>query len=433
MESRIKNSLFIIGIILYIGVGIVSVNQVTSWITDEYYKTLSTKAADVAKIASQSYQITDEEVSELKSMEFGDILNHPANQRFSRLFIDSNFSEDFKYAYIMVWLEENEVKYFVDESGVDFYQAPVGTPLDLLWLTDIIINAEERMAAESIEDYYKDQNRYSYMRPDDIKAYEEMKPVSVVISRDEYGDAFTGLVPIYSDTKKFVGMLGVDIYFERFEQHVTNIRRALTLIFILPTIILTIAYLAIYIDRYKYNNKEANIDPLTSLYNRRYLNTYLPKLIKEHYRKQCPFSVIMIDVDFFKKYNDYYGHQKGDEVLVKISGAITSMLRHNMDIVCRYGGEEIIVLLPTTNASGATYVAEKIKNAIYSLGIPHQCSEVSPFVSVSQGIFTQVPQSQSKETENMYIELADQALYEAKHRGRNNYILYQDNETQEHN
>ncbi len=430
MANKIKNSLFMVGIILYIGVGIACVNQVTSWITDEYYKTLSSKAEDVAKIASQSYTITDQEVLELKSMEFEDILQHPANQRLSKLFIDPNFSEDFRYAYIMVWLNKNEIKYIVDETNKNLYETEVGTPLDLLWLVDVIINSEEQMQVESIEDYYADQNRYSYMRPDDIKAYANKESSTVIISRDEYGDAFTGLVPIYTIEGNFVGMLGVDIYFEKFEKHVTNIRRALTLIFILPTIILTVAYLAIYLDKYVYNNKEANIDPLTSLYNRRYLNIQLPKLIKEHYRKQCPISIIMIDVDFFKKYNDHYGHQKGDEVLVKISKAITSVLRQNIDIVCRYGGEEIIVLLPTTNLSGATYVAEKIKNVIYALGLPHQCSEVSPFVSVSQGICCQIPQSQSKESESSFIDLADQALYEAKNRGRNNYIVYQDSETQ---
>ncbi len=169
----------------------------------------------------------------------------------------------------------------------------------------------------------------------------------------------------------------------------------------------------------------AETDALTGLYNRRFLDNALPKLVSEAFARQLPLASIMIDIDYFKLYNDNYGHHEGDEVLKSIADAITTALRQNTDIVCRYGGEEIIVLLPNTDAAGAIYVAEKIAAAVNALMLVHDYSVASKYVTVSQGLYSGIPIGNGKDNCRDYIANADAALYDAKNSGRNKYCVYE--------
>jgi len=421
LNKKIKYLLYVSAAALYVTIGIFMVSYVTNWITAEYYDTLGHKAMDIAKIVSHNYYITNDEVAELISLSFREILEHPANKRFNSLFKDEKFSNDFRSAYISLILSPEQVKYYVTGENTGHFETDPGTPLNVLWLVNAIINQEEYT-----EGYYDDINRYSWLRTSkDIMAHEERKQAFVVV-RDKYGNAITGYVPIYTLENEFAGLLGVDINFERFEKHAGIVNLSLILIFVLPTIILTFVYILIYFGNRIELRQEAITDPLTSLNNRRFLKNSMPSIIKKHYKKQSNLSVIMLDIDFFKKYNDNYGHQMGDEVLVKISGAITSALRSDNDIACRYGGEEMIVILKYTGLSGAIYVAERIKNAISRLALEHKYSDISSLVTVSQGIYSAVPSKADKKTEEKFIAYADRALYEAKNSGRNKYMIYKE-------
>jgi diguanylate cyclase (GGDEF)-like protein len=150
------------------------------------------------------------------------------------------------------------------------------------------------------------------------------------------------------------------------------------------------------------------------------MEKYLAQIIKDHYKKQLALSVIMIDIDFFKKYNDNYGHQQGDKVLIEVTHAIASVLRGNLDVICRYGGEEFIVILGNTKASNANSVAERIKTKVNSLAIKHEYSDIHDNVTISQGIYSAVPSS--ADDEKLFIEYADKAMYMAKNTGRNKYV-----------
>lgn len=132
-------------------------------------------------------------------------------------------------------------------------------------------------------------------------------------------------------------------------------------------------------------------------------------------------SILFIDVDFFKKYNDFYGHQKGDNVISSIAKSIKNAIRH-MDFVARYGGEEFVVLLPETNAHGAYAVASNIYKAIERLEISHEKSSVSDYITISLGIT--VYQGETEINKDELLVVADQALYRAKELGRNQ-IYYQ--------
>jgi diguanylate cyclase (GGDEF) domain len=141
------------------------------------------------------------------------------------------------------------------------------------------------------------------------------------------------------------------------------------------------------------------------------LQSEWPTLIE----RQKLLSLIMLDVDYFKRYNDFYGHQAGDTCLVKVASSAARAVKRSSDLLARYGGEEFAVILPHTDAAGAIAVAESIAEAIRDLGIPHQQSDVSEIVTVSMGIAT-VPSLGTSPDE--LVALADRALYDAKQLGR---------------
>ncbi|HAC63112.1 MAG TPA: diguanylate cyclase [Cyanothece sp. UBA12306] len=162
--------------------------------------------------------------------------------------------------------------------------------------------------------------------------------------------------------------------------------------------------------------KIASTDSLTSLHNRRYFDLHLSKLWEQHKQKKKPLSVILCDVDFFKAYNDCYGHMAGDKCLQYVSQGIVDAVR-NTDLVVRYGGEEFAIILPNTNPAIADKVAQRICAQIESLQIEHQESKINQWVTVSCGSASMVPDPDFS-TYNL-VNQADQALYKAKAEGRN--------------
>nr|WP_279324389.1 GGDEF domain-containing protein [Acinetobacter baumannii] len=162
-------------------------------------------------------------------------------------------------------------------------------------------------------------------------------------------------------------------------------------------------------------------DALTQISNRRTFDEMFDFFYYRANQEKRPLAVLFIDIDFFKNYNDFYGHQMGDKVISSIAAAIKNSIRH-VDFVARYGGEEFVVLLPETPAQGAYSVAANIYKAIERQAIPHAASLVSKYVTISLG-FT-VYTGGLKMGQDRLIHAADQALYRAKQLGRNQ-IYYQ--------
>ncbi len=158
-------------------------------------------------------------------------------------------------------------------------------------------------------------------------------------------------------------------------------------------------------------------DELTKIYNRRFFNEQVDKEWRRLLRTQEYLSLIILDVDFFKNYNDALGHQTGDNCLKMIAGALEQNSHRSTDVVARYGGEEFIVLLPNTNQAGALQVAKNIQETIANLNIPHPNSSVMKKVTVSMGVASIIPTIGA--SYERLIRFADQALYEAKRQGRN--------------
>ncbi|MBI3900011.1 MAG: diguanylate cyclase [Gammaproteobacteria bacterium] len=162
-----------------------------------------------------------------------------------------------------------------------------------------------------------------------------------------------------------------------------------------------------------------NIDGLTGLSNRRYCDQFLDKEWKRAIREKSTMSVLMIDVDNFKRYNDTLGHLAGDEALQQVATTIRNSFARPADLAARFGGEEFIVILPSTPLAGAQYIAEKIRHAVEQLQMPCD-GAATAFVTVSIGVAAATPQREQESV--MLIEVADIALYQAKKAGKNQVI-----------
>lgn len=165
------------------------------------------------------------------------------------------------------------------------------------------------------------------------------------------------------------------------------------------------------------------LDDLTGVANRRFFNTLLAQEWGRAVREVLPLSLILIDIDFFKNYNDYYGHQKGDECLCRVAAALNSSAKRSGDYVARYGGEEFVIILPHTGVQGAAAVAEGLRRRVETLGVEHARSPIHNHVTISLGVASTVPERHG--AAESLVAAADHAVYQAKQDGRNRVRLFQ--------
>jgi diguanylate cyclase (GGDEF)-like protein len=161
----------------------------------------------------------------------------------------------------------------------------------------------------------------------------------------------------------------------------------------------------------------AYLDGLTGIHNRRHFEEQLVIEWGRAARSNTPLSVLLLDVDFFKRFNDHYGHQTGDECLRRVTSAVKSSLKRPADHVARYGGEEFVCVLPETDLTAATQMAEHIREAVFALQIPHSDSVTASVVTISLGVFCTFARAGGSAEE--LVHQADLQLYAAKAAGRN--------------
>lgn len=168
--------------------------------------------------------------------------------------------------------------------------------------------------------------------------------------------------------------------------------------------------------------KLASEDGLTKVRNRRDVDQKLREMISVHGRHAESLTVILLDVDFFKLYNDNYGHIEGDKCLIALAADLNNLFVRNGEVVGRYGGEEFVVLLGHCDSYQGEIHAERIKESLAKLCLKHEYSKVACFVTVSQGVVSIQPSG--RETTEQLYHMADCALYQAKHQGRDQYVVY---------
>jgi len=166
------------------------------------------------------------------------------------------------------------------------------------------------------------------------------------------------------------------------------------------------------------------IDDLTQLPNRRCFDQSVDAEWRRAARTHSPLSLILLDVDYFKRFNDGYGHLAGDECLRRVAAALKGRSLRGTSMVARYGGEEFVAMLPDTTASGAGFLAEMFRTDVEALGLQHAYSEAAPVVTISLGAATSIPEPGSDPS--TLLACADQALYAAKREGRNRFAVHHD-------
>lgn len=162
-------------------------------------------------------------------------------------------------------------------------------------------------------------------------------------------------------------------------------------------------------------------DSLTQVFNRRMLDTVLEQEWVRARREQRPLSLLLIDIDFFKEYNDCYGHLQGDVCLKQVATVLSNAATRARDFFARFGGEEFVMVLPDTGADAASKIAERCQQLIFKQQIPHKQSDISNILTISIGIGTVVPAHQDLLTD--FVDRVDRALYQAKLAGRNRIQL----------
>lgn len=163
------------------------------------------------------------------------------------------------------------------------------------------------------------------------------------------------------------------------------------------------------------------MDGLTGIFNRRRFDEFLHKECLRSARDDTPLSLILIDIDSFKPYNDHYGHLAGDDCLRQVARALDEVVHRAADLTARYGGEEFAVVLPNTDSEGAERIAQALCAKIRSLALPHEYSQAADIVTISMGVVTRVACDRMAPAD--LINLADAALYQAKEAGRNRYVV----------
>lgn len=163
----------------------------------------------------------------------------------------------------------------------------------------------------------------------------------------------------------------------------------------------------------------SSVDGLTGIPNRRVFDDTLVREWRRAERRSVPLSLLLLDIDHFKEYNDCYGHQVGDDCLRAVAGSLDRALRRSSDLAARYGGEEFGIVLPETDAEGARNVAENVLELVRGLAIAHARSQTAPRVTISIGVATAIPERGDDSGWKKLLGNADAALYQAKNKGRN--------------
>ncbi len=161
-------------------------------------------------------------------------------------------------------------------------------------------------------------------------------------------------------------------------------------------------------------------DGLTGVANWRLYDQTLAREWAHGIRNRAPLSLIVVDIDMFKEYNDHFGHLRGDESLKKVAEALQEVVTRSTDLIARYGGEEFVLLLPDTSRKATLDIAERCRQAVFELSIPHPASNVGTVLTISAGVASMVPTE--KVDRSSLFATADKMLYQAKHNGRNKVV-----------
>ncbi len=412
-----KKKIEIVALLLFALTTVIGLVFVFNLMSSFGYKKIGEEALNIAKLTSSSLEITDEQVSELLEIEFNELSENSVNKQLEELFSEANLSSNIEYVYILRELNEDEVKYTIEnEEQADFYGEEIGTELDYIWLLDYVVNDEVRNEALKDPEYYNDIYRYTTIDEAERSLYKS-KSSAFFINEDEWDKTITGYTPVYTVEGSYIGLLGVDIFASDYYDYREKMFTLGLCIFILLNLLLFIVLASRYIS----DRNELHTDQLTGLYRRRYYEKYGSAMLRGLKSKNESLTIIMLDIDEFKRYNDFYGHMRGDVVISTVCKIIKESAEVYGAKAGRFGGEEFIIIAANISVKEGDLLCEKIRKDVEQLNICNENGCINKLITMSIGSFTLTKDDKLMTFEEA-VEAADVALYSAKHNGRNRYV-----------
>ncbi|GAA0781976.1 sensor domain-containing diguanylate cyclase [Hathewaya limosa] len=411
-------------VVIYLILVVISIEISYFKISSAIQRDIGEKAILVVEDLTKCITIDEKEINRLLSLDLNQLIKDNINLKFENKARDLMKYLDIKYIYVISAIPDSQVRYTVEKGEENLYNKPEGTPLNAVYLLDAVISDIERNK-DMTDGKYSKKDRYTVIDNEYTKVYKNKKP-TYFLNKDKWGEYLTAYVPFYDTSGKFIGVMGVDIYLKRYLRVLNNNMFSVVGISIINIIIIIIAIIEIIKlrnENYSVNKKveKLSVCSLTYVLNR---GSFMEKFKDEFdnsKKQKGHLAIIFIDVDYFKEYNDNYGHIAGDKVLIKVGESVTRVINKYSGIVGRYGGDEFIVLLSEVEASETEAVATEISKEINKLKIKNEYSPISKYQTVSIGVASIIP---TKETIEDLISYADKALYKAKREGRNRTCVW---------
>lgn len=399
--------LIIIWFAIFVGVIIFSYGMINNYVMDE----VGDDAIVLSTYVANSLEISNEDYKYLKSLTFKELLESDINMKFEEITRKVMDISDYRYIYLVSRLEENEKMY----------------NSDVIYLLDAVESLETRIEDAKGKNYYDDDIRYD-IADELFNEVERTKIPSCELKEDKWGKYIQAYVPFYTVEGDYIGLIGTDISIEKFQQ-VKGRYFPLIMIYISINLIIWLIAFALY--RYmrnvhndlKIERHLSGIDDLTHVFNRRKFNEIFTGLWEMAKKEKNNISLMLIDLDYFKEFNDSYGHSAGDLMLKSIGEILEKEVSESGGYVFRYGGDEFAVLLPKLNVIQGKEVGNNILKAIRNMKLEHLCSPIGEFQTVSIGVTSTVPKDEINIRE--FFNRADTALYLSKRYGRNRVSIWE--------
>ncbi|MDR1620250.1 MAG: GGDEF domain-containing protein [Clostridiales bacterium] len=390
-------SLFVISVAVVLALCLYTGMEMSNF-SESFYQETEYRLLTVSRYAAEL--VTARELDELQTPED---LNKPIFNDLRQRMVTFADENNILFVYYMRNTDENLAQYILDndltEETVDLTTEPFE------WEEKALVALHDRVAAAEVYQY--------------LIGYEHL---------------ISGFAPVFDADGQVAAVVGVDIL----DEQLIEIHNTMNILIPLLAFGVLIVFVCGSLNVFMYNRadedrmklsaevEKGDIDPLVGIYNRRFFDKRINRLLDSLSRSGSLLGLLMIDVDFFKEYNDTYGHLRGDNCLRLVAENLRKGIRREDDFVARYGGDEFVAVLPNTDETGTREVADRFLENVRNLNIPHEASAVAKRVTVSIGLVS--VKVENGDGWDDYIKRADEALYLSKQNGRDrcSYLNFTD-------
>lgn len=405
-------------LVAFVVIAVLTFRQSNRMIEDGYLASEGNAAQNFAVLTASNIHLSNEQVQNLKGLSYTDLQGSAENQALENMMSNSSFTRKVDYAYVMMHLPEEEVKYQVTEENKALFDAELGTPLDIMWLLDVTVSEEEQAEMESGEvAANEDVQRYSYYIEEDQIIFGEAP--TYIYNSSEWGDHICGYAPLFSNEGDYIGVVGVELQTKDYDSYRKKAMGALAMLLFISTITLTLLFVFIYSKYRKLQYEKIYTDSLTRIYNRSYYNNRFVRHLNQTKKHGHCVALMIADIDWFKKVNDTFGHEVGDQVLIETSQILLETF--GKENVVRFGGEEFVAAFWVKNEY---YLREKFDQLFARIASTKFCTQQID-MSISLGCSYLYCNDVTGWVLSGMLKAADYNLYEAKENGRKQYRIVQ--------